>query len=184
MLAISGCAQYQVQSTKANGYSRPIDRLTVWSAVPNVPKLTEKHWSQSDSFDNLFHDALKQELLAAGATTEVRAFSPASDSMESLARFERELSPSMRLLIAPTRVSTVTSQGHTGITQVVFNLSLYETEKNQRVWRGQIIVDTPLGGARQWGEDGAKSLATQIVEALKKDRLLEAGPVPNQKARL
>lgn len=175
---LSGCAQYQVQTNKAMGYSKIIDRLAVWSAVRQVPSLGIKNWTQNDSFENVFHASLKRELAAVGVISEVRPFIPATDTAESLARFETELAPTMRLLIAPAKYQTFTYNGSTGITRIVFDLSLFEIASSKRVWRAQLVIDNPLGGGFAWGEDGAKNLERQIMDALRKDKFLNASPLP------
>lgn len=178
---LAGCAQYpQLQTNKALGYNRSMDRLAVWSAVGDVPTLGDvlptlifkPSWFPTDPFDKLFHAALKRELESAGVVTEVRPFSPSSDTVASLARFEAELAPTMRLLIMPTQYVV------RGMLQEVnFDFSLIDIESNQRVWRGQVFI---YSGRGRFDEEGADSLTLRILEALRKDRLLGAPHLPNQ----
>lgn len=168
----AGCAQYQVASNKEPGFAKEIDRLYVWSAIAQAPQLGSKHWTQSDSFGNYFHLILKQELTASAVQSEVREFIPAAESQQSLARFETEFSPSFRLLVTPVKTQTMTYNGATALTLLVLDLSLIEIASERRVWRAQLAVDNPLAGRLAWGEDGARSLAGKVMEALRKDGLL------------
>lgn len=172
LVLFAGCAQYQVASNKERGFAKEIDRLYVWSAVAQAPQLGVKHWTQSDSFSNYFHSILKQELIASGVPAEVREFIPAADSPQSLARFEADFSPSFRLLVAPTKTQTMTYQGTTVVTMLTLDLSLVEIASGRRVWRAQLLVDNPVAGRLAWGEDGARSLAGKVMDALRKDGLL------------
>jgi len=172
---LSGCAQYRVQSNKEVGYAKTIDRLAVWSAVGNVRELGATVLFHSESFDSYFVKALKRELEGNGIVTDVRTFSPETDTDDSLERFESELAPTMRLKIAPTRTKRFTYNGSTGVTQVVLDLSLFDIKNNRRVWRGELVIDNPGGGVFSWGAERAADLSSKIIETLRKDVLIGGG---------
>lgn len=170
--ALAGCAQYKVRTNKAQGYTVRIERLFVWSAIGDVALLRQNARFNSDTFEHLFQLALKQGFDKAGIAADVRPFAAKADKLEDLVKFEGELKPNMRLLIQPTRVQTMTYQGSTTVVAGLWlDLSLYETTANRRIWRGELMID-PAVDMTAWGEAGAQKLTAQIVDALKKDRLL------------
>jgi len=169
---LTSCAQYQVRTNKELGYSKSVECLYVWSAVGEIDLLHLKRPFHSDSFENQFHAALKQSLMSAGVVAEVRAFSPKGDRMVDLIPFENDLKPNMRLVIQPTRYQMMTSsRGGSRIGGLWLDLSMYEVATNRRVWRAELFADAGLD-MTVWMQTGAENLATQIVDALRKDRLL------------
>ncbi len=169
--ALASCAQYQVRTNKALNYSERADRLFVWSAVGTVGLLDRKPMLGGDSFVNYFHGALRHSFEEAKVAVDIRPFVPKNDTIESLVRFEQEFNPRMRLMIQPTRYQILTVNGSPSVSGLWLDLSMYEIATKRRVWRGQLFVDPALD-VTAWTESGAKRLAIQVINVLKKDGLI------------
>lgn len=176
---LSGCARYQVMTNRAADYSTRPDKVFVWSALGSIPSFRHVILVNGDSFENLFNAAMKQALVAAGVTVEVRPFVPANDEVESLVRFEQDLKPDARLVIQPKRYQTITRYGTSSVTGLWLDLSVYDVATGRRVWRGELFVDPALD-LNPWGASGAEKIAAQIVDALRKDKLVAAVPSLNR----
>ena len=167
---LAACAQYQVQTTGVFGAPPQVDRLAVWSSIGSVTFLGHKHWSMQDSFENHFNAAMKQTLEAEKVAAEVRPLRPRSESPESLAQAEKELKPAARLFIQPRRYRTM--QGN--VQTLELELSVHEAATNRRLWQGQMQVENNMD-ATTWYEGGARKLATEIVQALRREGIIRGG---------
>lgn len=169
-----GCAQYSSKTNKSAGYSKKMDRVFVWSSIGQVEPARNKHWIQSDSFENYFHSALRSGLSENGLEVDVRDFVPGADKSSDFVRFERNMSPSTRMLVSPVKHRSITSQYNSKpmLTYLSIDVTLIDLAINKKIWRAQFVIDSPAGGISPWGEDGAKKIVDQIIDALKKDGLV------------
>lgn len=169
---LASCAQYSVRTNKAAGLTEKIDRVYVWSGIGSATPFTKQRLFAGDTFENYFNVALANKLTETGIRNELKKFSPSTDKMEDLVRFEGSLSPRYRLLVEVPRYKTITAQGVTNVDVLYLNLSLIRVSNNERIWRSEVVVDCNSAPGTAWREDGANKLAGQIVEALKQDGLI------------
>lgn len=177
---LAGCAQYQAYTNKALGYHDRAERLFVWTALGEVPFLRRKQMLANDSFENYFNATLKRMLAEEGIVTDVRQFSPKTDTIEQLHRFETDVAPTARLLIQPARYQMYSYGGGTTVSALWLDMSLYDVKSNRRVWRGQLYVDPGLSPS-SWWESGAQELSARVIAALRKDDLI--APAKNNVSR-
>lgn len=169
---LASCAQYSVRTNKAPGLAEKIDSVYVWSGIGKATPFTKQMLFAGDTFENYFNAALAKRLTETGIRNELKNFSPTTDRMEDLARFEGGLSPRYRLLVEVPRYKTITAQGVTNVDVLYLNLSLIRISNSERIWRSEVVVDCNTAPGAAWREDGANKLAGQIVDALKQDGLI------------
>lgn len=172
---VAGCstASYSVKTNKAPGFTGHISRVAVWSGIDNVSLLSQrKALGMSDTFSNFFSAALKTDLASAGATADVHPFSPGTDKLEDLIRFEQEFSPEYRLMIMVPQYHTISSRGVTNVLDMKLDISLFTIKDNRRVWRSELLLDGGIIPGLTWRETGARRLAEDMVNLLKKDNLV------------
>lgn len=169
---LASCAQYSVRTNKISGLTEKIDSVYVWSGIGSVTPFTKQKLFAGDTFENYFNAALAKKLTETGIRNELKNFSPRTDRMEDLARFEGSLSPRYRLLVEVPRYKTITAQGITNVDVLYLNLSLIRVSNNERIWRSEVVVDCNTAPGTAWREDGANKLVGQIVDALRQDGLI------------
>lgn len=109
-LSVAGCGgQYAASTNKDATFNTHVNRLFIWSGIENVTPLTRKLPLTDDTFTNFFHTALKKNFSEKGVMNELKSFTPETDSLNDLARFEGKFAPAYRLIITPSKYSTITS---------------------------------------------------------------------------
>lgn len=169
---VASCAQYSVKTNKAPGFSGKIDSVYVWSGIGSVTPFTKERLFAGDSFENYFNTALAKKLDETKVVSKLKGFSPSTDRMEDLGRFEGSINPRYRLLVLAPKYTTITAKGITNVDVLHLDISLIRVGTNERIWRSEIVVDCNTAPGTAWREDGANKLAGQIIDALKQDGLL------------
>lgn len=168
---LSSCAQYNVSTNRINGYEGRIERLSIWSAIGTVEPLANKRLLDSSSFSDRFDAALALNFQNENINAVVHKLTSKSFIEDEIEPLEKELHPNMRLLIQPTRCHTIRYGGMTNVTGLSLDLSLIDVASNQLVWRGAINMDVGLE-PNMWRENGANKLSRQLIDALKKDKMM------------
>lgn len=172
VMVLASCAQYSARTNKAQNFSAKLTNVYMWSGIGTVEPFTRKLPFADDTFENLFNVALTRKFSESGIRNELRRFSPSTDSMTDLARFEGALNPDYRLLVVPSKYETITYKGITNVNVLYLDVSVIHIKDTQRVWRSEIVVDTNTAPGTAWREAGANKLVVQIVDALKRDGLI------------
>lgn len=168
--ALSSCAQYKVATNHAAGYEGRIERLSIWSSVGSIDLLGAKNVFLKAPFSDRFDAALKVGCQNEKISAEVYKFDPKITRAE-FERVEQELRPNMRLLIQPTKYQTATFKGGTWVSGLWLDLQLVEIASNRLVWHGSVFMDPGLDPTA-WLDNGADKLSKQVIDILKKDKLI------------
>lgn len=169
--ALSSCAQYQVSTTRSPDYEGHIERLSIWSSVGEIDLLGHKRGLESVAFTDRFDAALKSNFRNEGVTAEVHNFNPTDHIQNQFEPSEQALHPDARLLIQPTRYQTLTTSRGIMISGLWLDLRLMEVPSNRQVWHASVFLDPGLD-LTVWFDTGADKLSKQIIDALKKDKLI------------
>lgn len=169
---LASCAQYSTRTNKSPDFTGKLENVYVWSAVGSVKQFTKKLLFSNDTFENQFNAALTRNLSAIGIKNKLGSFSPNTDTEVDLARFEAETKPDYRLLIVSPRYTTITAQGITNLDVLYLNISVSRVADNQRVWQGEVVINSNTAPGNAWRDAGAEKLAELIINTLKKDGLL------------
>lgn len=171
VVMLSSCARYQVATNRVIDYEGHIERLSVWSMVGTVDLLDRKGWIEKTSFADRFNTALKLNFQNENINAVVYKLTSKSIIEDQAESLEQEFHPNMRLVVQPTRCQTFTHNGSTYVAGLLLDLSLIDVASGRLAWRGAIHMDVGLDPTA-WTEAGANNLSKQIVDALKKDKLL------------
>ncbi len=171
-VATISCAQYSVKTNKALDFTEKLRSVYAWSGIGSVEPLTRRLPFAEDTFENLFNSALRRKLSENGVTCELRNFSPNTDSMAALARFEGTANPEYRLLLVPTKYKTIKYGGATNLDVLYLDKSVIKIKDARRVWRSEFVVNANTAPGAAWREAGADKLAELIVSTLVRDGLL------------
>lgn len=173
--SLGSCARYQVTSNRVGGHEVRITRLAVWSSLGNINLLEVKTVLYPQSFTERFDAALRQGFQSEGISTDVNKFLPKAINSETIALAEKEFRPDYRLTIQPTRFqTTTTSKGTVMLSGLWLDLRLHDVATGALVWRGSLDLD-PGFDPTTWLDSGASKLVSQIIEALKNDKLIPPG---------
>lgn len=171
-MLLASCAQYSTKTNKDPGFSTKLTNVYIWSSIGTVEPFTKKLLFSADTFEHQFNTALAKEFTKSGVKNELRDFSPSTDSLADLARFEGTFNPNYRLLVISPRYDTITSRGVTNVDNLYLDISVIRIKDNKQVWQSSIVIQTNTAPGTAWREAGANKLAEQIVDALKKDGLI------------
>lgn len=168
---LSSCAQYKVATNRAAGYEGRIERLSIWSSVGGIDLLGVKQGFVKASFSDRFDAALKLNCQNENIRAEVHKFNPKNHTKVEFEPAEQELRPNTRLLIQPTRYQTATFKGGTWVSGLWLDLQLMDIASKRLVWHGSVFMDPGLDPTA-WLDSGADKLSKQVIDALKKDKLI------------
>lgn len=168
---LSSCAQYNVSTNRINGYEGRIERLSIWSAIGTVEPLANKRLLDSSSFSDRFDAALALNFQNENINAVVHKLTSKSFIEDKVEPLEKEFHPNMRLLIQPTRCQLIRYGGMTNVAGLLLDLRLIDVASGRLVWRGVINMDPGLV-SDMWTEGGANKLSRQLIDALKKDKMM------------
>jgi len=171
-MLLASCAQYSTKANKDPRFSTKLTNVYIWSSIGTVEPFTKKLLFSADTFEHQFNTALAKEFTKSGVKNELRDFSPSTDNLVDLARFEGTFNPDYRLLVVSPKYETITARGIINVNVLYLDISVIRIKDNQRVWWSEIVVDTNTAPGTAWREAGANKLAEQIINALKQDGLI------------
>jgi hypothetical protein len=132
------------------------------------------------SFDNEFLGSLRKCGLQAGSDYDMKVDVPENSPKEILSEAQnnfdismiKSFQPDSVLQIQQTSYSFTRSGYAAGITDVSFDVTLYDVTAKKNVWKAQVKLKKDMLGL----DSSGTSLAQEIVKSLKSENILRSCP--------
>ena len=158
-----GCARVSIQSARDPSFSNPMNKLFIILNHGQIDNI-------DSSYTPYLAAALKDEFSKEGLEVAIRVAEPLVLD-DSIYKFEIAS-------YEPDGVMTITANGWAvsepsgGLTQIIYDVSLFDSSKSKRIWRA--LIDASGGLSAR--EKRMKLVATDLVNQLKEQKLISSEP--------
>jgi len=158
-----GCAAVSMQSVRDPSFSEPINRLFIILNHSRVDQI-------DSSYTPYLITALKEEFSKKGVEIAIR-------NVNALV-LDENIYRSEIAYYHPDGVMTIIATGGTvvgatgGLAQMIYDVSLFDSSRNKRIWRAQINVSGDMGVR----EKRMKLMARDLVNRLSEEKLISSEP--------
>jgi len=157
-----GCASVSVNSMRDSSFSEPIQKLFVVVNHNQVDMIDR-------SFTPYLITALKDEFSKKGVETEIVVISPLDLNANTYA--------SEIASYKPDGVMTILANGgiigpYGGMQTIVYDISIFESAKNIRIWRARIEASGGTGVR----EKRMRMMAQKLIQRLSDDKIITSEP--------